>query len=109
VVIFTLEGLMALRREDLGQQVGLTYDQQVGIAEAATKAWDEQANILHRRLFTLTQVRDIPAIQVRLREISAELDRTILKLLPDDAKKKLVPLVIESRKWNDLIRRPGGF
>ncbi len=65
--------------------------------------------MLHRRLFTLTQVKDLPAIQVRLREVSAELDRTILKTLPDDAKKKLAPLVVEARQWNDVIRRPAAF
>ncbi len=107
-VLLNLEGLMALRREQIGNQIGLTYDQQVEIASLANRSWTERASLLHQEIFTLQGARvvDEPKVKVQLRNVATELDHAILQLLSDDIKVKLLPLIKEARSWDDLMRRP---
>jgi hypothetical protein len=90
IVYLNREGLMALRRDTLGQVMELKLEQRMEIGRIAEELWNGKVMNLGRQQFVLrsdevhrNEVHPSVALQLEIRRTSQELDRAIARMLDD--------------------------
>jgi hypothetical protein len=69
----------------------------------------DRARVVHGRIFTLRndQLSDMPKLNLELRQMSAELDRTVLSLLSDAERLRLAKVVMEAAEVAESVKGLG--
>lgn len=104
LVYLNLEGLMAIRRPEFRDLIGLTPDEQHRISQLSTEEMD-RARLVHLQIFSL-QNQDIPQLPkliLKLRRMSTDLDWKIVKMLTRPERVRLAKLVVQAAEIGDLI------
>ena len=105
LLYLNVEGLSAIRRPQFRALIGITLETQQRVSQLVVD-YTERARLVHGRIFTLRndQLADVPKLNLELRQMSAELDRTVLSLLSDAERLRLAKVVMEAADVAESVK-----
>jgi hypothetical protein len=108
-VYLRVEGLMALSRPELRGVFDEPDHTQPLVRRLYVRAWEDQASLAHRALFTLPSeaTDEAPTYVAMLRRVTADIDCRALDLLSPAEQQRLLVVIESSRSLDRLVYGPG--
>lgn len=112
LIYLNLEGLMALRRHQFRDLIGISPQEQKKVIAVVAHLLDSEggaANMIHKTIFTLPsdQLQGLPRLNLELRQLSADVDHKIINELTVDQRDQLATIIVEASKVAHLVQGSG--